>query len=228
MPCVFGEEEQQPAFCCPKSLAFPLLCLESHPPLLVHPQSASIPPSSFRVAQALLFAEFLRRPQVFAPQFSGGAWSARHFCSSFPMQASTLFRVPVPRRDPHHPSPCDALCPCCANGCDKGVAAAPHHLGPPKAGVGHTQQQPGCQGARSSSQQNWKQRLRLLHKLGKATKKNSPGSALGALRAPSPAVGSPCSQHPGPKEQLKSNWNAQAGASPSSSRLPPPAPFPRA
>lgn len=89
----------------PIVISSPLLCLESHPPLLVHPWSVSVPPSSLCMAQALIFAEFLQRPQVSPPHLVGGARSAHLFCSSFPMQVSTSLSVPVPRRGSHRPNP---------------------------------------------------------------------------------------------------------------------------
>lgn len=50
------------------------------------------------------------------------------------------------------------------------------------------------------------------------------------LPAPLSPFLSPCSQRSGPslpKEPLNSNWKVRAGASPSSSRLAPPGPYPR-
>lgn len=92
----------------------------------------------------------------------------------------------TPSKPPQASLSRDALCPCCTNGCDKGVAAAPHELHPSTAGTSHSQQQPGCEAARCSSQQNWKQRLKMLHKLGRATMKSSLGNTLVVLHAPSP------------------------------------------
>lgn len=71
----------------------------------------------------------------------------------------------------------DALYPCCANGHDKSVTTAPHELSSPKVGVTHSQKQLPAER---------KQRLKLLHTLGRATKSSSLGTTLGPLHTPSP------------------------------------------
>lgn len=63
MLCAFGKVEQEPSFCCPKSLASPLLCPESHPSLLVHPWSASSLLPHFAWLRLLSLQSFCEDPR---------------------------------------------------------------------------------------------------------------------------------------------------------------------